>query len=217
MRLSKSPSLLLILVFFLAACSPDRAGGVPLSPANSAASGNPENSSGQPTDLPPTPFCKSENLSAEVSASGAGGSMNFTLRLVNAGSTACILEGPPTISLVDNTASPLNISKTYNCMECNTGENESNPSTSESAPPLVGTSAPGDALNRRIGLEPGQGVNVFLTWQNWCEPFPDGGVNIQLALPEDAGILEAPTNVVVGASCDSSGNSSTLIVSEYRQ
>jgi hypothetical protein len=223
MRPLISPILLFALVFLLAACTMSRGEGAKLSPSTStvsaAAASGYQVSAAEPTVLPPTPLCQSEDLSVEVSGSGTTGAMSFTLRLVNAGGSACVLEEPPAISLIAGNNNSLKISNTLICQECTIEENQTSLKlyTSQSSLAPVGTYAPGFVPRHKIGLETGQGVNVFLTWENWCEPFPASGIIIQLTLPENSGILTIPTDATVGPTCDSSNAGSTLTISEYQQ
>jgi hypothetical protein len=70
-------------------------------------------------------------------------------------------------------------------------------------------------LSSGIGVGPGEHVGVFMEWENWCQPFPEGGVELRLVFSDSLGFVKGPTNAYVGGPCRFSNDSSQIWVSQY--
>jgi hypothetical protein len=136
--------------------------------------------------------------------------MAISLHLTNTSANTCVLQGPPDVQLVDSSGQPLNIQVQNFCFQCNPTTGTLNTPEAPTA-----TAEAQAALHLRLALQPGQSAIVFMLWNNWCEPFPEGGVNVQLSLPGSLGQVTAPSNARTGGRCDAKDQPSTLLVSEY--
>lgn len=71
-----------------------------------------------------------------------------------------------------------------------------------------------ESTTARIGLWPGWETWLSLAWGNWCgTPFPEG-VDIQLTLMNDAGVINIPTDIQAGGACNAPGYQSSVGISK---
>ena len=136
-----------VVVFAAGAFAGVRALGGPLAPQPV---GRSSTSSAQPAHA-----CTSEQLRAIGSIEGAAGSRQGAIRLTNLSEGTCILQGTPTITLLDQSLDPITSGVTF------------------------GSSPAGWVVNRSpeptgwpvVTLVPGDSASVRVRWSNWC---PDG-------------------------------------------
>jgi hypothetical protein len=170
-----------------------------------------------PTLPPDAPPCQAADLTGEARTNGAGGSITFGVSITNRGSQLCFLQGPPEIALVDNQGKALDIHINNECFpQCGpTPDPNQTPSmaTQTALAPLQTVQA-SLVLNGKIGLAPGASAVIFMIWSNWCQPFPQGGVRVQLTLPGGS-LIEIPGDAGGGGRCDAPGEPSSMMVSQY--
>jgi hypothetical protein len=141
--------------------------------------------------------CRASDLKILAGAEGVGGSVLFMVEITNFGRTACYLQGPPDIKLVDETGQLLDINYQSGCFLCKAGTE--------------------GLLFAKVGIRPKQAVYTTMSWRNWCNPFPQKGVQIRLTLPDGLGEVVGPTDAYHGARCDddSGVGKSGVGVSQY--
>lgn len=172
-----------------------------------------------PTSTPPggAAACDTANLTGTAEASDATGAITFTVLITNEGSTACILQGQPQIQIVNQQGEPLVLQGIPFCFECSptgTPETTLTPGTQE-AENQAATATASVVLKEPVILSSRKSARVFLTWQNWCPPFPEGGVNLLMTLPGGSGELTIPTDAHSGGRCDLPDAGSTLSISQF--
>jgi hypothetical protein len=163
--------------------------------------------------------CRASDLRGEAGAQGATGSIVFSVGLTNISTSVCTLQGPPQIQLIDQHGRVLDMRYYTHCFLCDMSTSEA-----EEATPLPATITPRiptetavvqERLYGKIGIGPGKRIGVFLIWDNWCQPFPEGGVIIRLTLPDRLGKVDIPTDAYVGGRCDAPKARSSLMVSHF--
>ena len=170
-----------------------------------------------PTVVAGAPPCNAADLSGSAHAEGATGSMTFSVKITNLGNSTCNLQGPPDVQLVDQASQPLDIDYKLNCFLCfPTGNDYATPSpATQTAQVPTATAIAQNLLYGQVSLAPGRSASVFLIWNNWCQPFPEGGVQIRLSLPASGGQLTIPTDARAAGRCDVPEARSTLMVSQF--
>jgi hypothetical protein len=113
--------------------------------------------------------------------------------ITNMGESPCYLQGPPNIDLVDSEGQVLDIDYSLGCFLCKGEENQ--------------------LLSARAGIAPRKHVTVRLFWDNWCQPFPKGGIWVRLMLPNAN--VEGPADARFGGRCDVPWARSRLGVAQY--
>ncbi len=173
----------------------------------------------QPTGTPPpsTPTfpagaapCRASELALGDSSQGATGTIVIQAKITNVGQTVCYLQGPPDIQLVDQAGQPLDVVYSTACFLCNNVD-----ALGTALPAATQTAAADDRLKVKFGLGPGEGVWTVLLWNNWCKPFPEGEVRVQLLLPNASGVATGPLDIPGAGRCDVPGAPSTLVIGEY--
>jgi hypothetical protein len=161
--------------------------------------------------------CHATDLRATAGTNGAGGSISFGIQVTNTSASVCTLQGPPQIQLVNQRGQVLDSDYFVNCFRCSeliSAYETALPATLI-ASAVTATSVGQTVLYGKIGIGPGERAGVFLLWQNWCQPFPKGGVRIRLTLAEQLGRLEVATDAYVGGRCDAADARSSVMISHF--
>lgn len=160
-----------------------------------------------PVDAPP---CNASDLQISGFTEGFPTYIQFDVLITNMGKSVCFLQGPPDIKLVTGDGTMLGIEYSFHCIACNLFV-----PNLHSLPLPTQTETAQGLLYSKIGIGPNEHVGVFMDWENWCRPFPEGGVELKLSLSDGLGVVEGPTNAYVGGPCRFSNESSQIWVSQY--
>jgi hypothetical protein len=134
----------------------------------------------------------------------------FGVPITNISPSICYLQGPPDVKLLNNAGQVLDIEYYSHCFLCNDAA-----PLETAVPALTQTAVVQKVLYGKIGIGPNEQVSVTLIWDNWCKPFPEGGIKIRLTLPDELGIVEGVTDAYVGSRCNVPNGKSYLMISHY--
>lgn len=169
------------------------------------------------TSPPPSPTfpagaapCRASDLAIHDNTQGATGTIVIQVQITNAGRTVCYLQGPADIKLADTAGQPVDLVYSTACFLCDNVD-----ALGTALPAATHIAAVQGSLNAKFGLGPGEGLWAILQWNNWCKPFPAGGVKVWLILPEASGVVDGPADILIGGRCDVPGAPSTLVIGEY--
>jgi hypothetical protein len=153
--------------------------------------------------------CNPSDLQISARTEGYPTYLQFDVTIKNKGKSACLLQGPPDIKLVAGDGTALDSVYSYRCFDC-----------LRYVPDLLSIPEPTQGaviqkiLSGKIGINPDEGVVVFMDWSNWCRPFPESGVHVRLALPGGKEV-EGSTDAYVSSPCIDSDGSSLVVISRY--
>jgi hypothetical protein len=163
-----------------------------------------------PTFPADAPLCNASDLQISAFTEGFPTYLQFDVTIINVGKSVCSLQGPPDIKLVDRDGTMLDIGYSFHCITCNRFV-----PNLRALPFPTQTATAQQLLSSGIGVGPGEHVGVFMEWENWCQPFPEGGVELRLVFSDSLGFVKGPTNAYVGGPCRFSNDSSQIWVSQY--
>jgi hypothetical protein len=156
------------------------------------------------TPLPPVPadapFCKPANLQASFGSNGATQSILLSAGLINTGAEACFLQSWPQIRLFDLQGKALDVDYSY--FDIGLG-----------APGSTATEEAQEANTAKVGLWPGWSVWANLVWYNWCAAPVSGGAVIRMTF-NYSGVINIPTDVTGGGTCNAQGQRSYVGVAK---
>lgn len=149
------------------------------------------------TPLPTFPMaaspCRSSDLRSELFTGGATGSVVLVISVVNIGGSACTLQGPPDVQLLDQDKTPLEVAY------C--------PWTEWSPSAQNG---PGD----QIGIGPQETIVVRMMWRDWYK-YAGQAIMVRLDLAGENGYLENSTTVFSCEGCTYPDFDSWVMVSPF--
>lgn len=153
-------------------------------------------STAQPGQNPFTPapdarLCAAVDLQASSNAHDSPDALALGVTLVNGSGTACSLQNPAQITLLD-AGSPLDV---------------------QTIQAQVGPDEPG-VPPEMLTVSPGESAVLVLEWRNACGQTLQNGLTLLLSLPGGER-LEIETDVPAVPRCTSPGDPSTLIVNPY--
>jgi hypothetical protein len=156
--------------------------------------------------------CHASDLAVSDRTGAATGTIVIQVSIANVSQLVCYLQGPPAIQLVDLAGQPLDVAYSTACFQCGNVD-----SLGTAMPPATQTAEAQSRLEVKLGLGLGERLTTMELWNNWCKPFPVGGVKVRLALPGAAGIVDGPPDVNIGGRCDVEGAPSTLVTGAYER
>ena len=166
-----------------------------------AATGTAQPSKTPLPDVPSdAPFCKPADLQASFGSNGATQSILLSAGLKNIGSAACFLQSWPQIRLLDPQGRALDVDYSY--FDIGLG-----------APGSTATEEAKEANTAKVGLWPGWSVWANLVWYNWCAAPVSGGAVIRMTF-NYSGVINIPTDVTGGGTCNAQGQRSYVGVAK---
>jgi hypothetical protein len=154
-----------------------------------------------PTIPPDSPFCCPADLKTSFASNGATENILLGVGLKNISSNPCYLQAWPQVLLVDQQGRPLDVDYGY----FNLGAGDATSAATEQAH---------ESTTAKVGLWPGWIVWLNLIWQNWCGTPVSGGVVLRLTLINNAGVVDVPTDVQTGGTCNAPGYRSYVGISK---
>jgi hypothetical protein len=175
--------------------------------------------SASPTVTPSTgtSVCDTSNLTASAVSLDATEAITFSVRITNQDPTTCELQGWPQVQIVNQQGEALVLQNIPFCFECSPPGNlvTTLAPSEQTVQPSVTTATAQAVLHRPVILASGKSARLFLTWRNWCPPFPNDGVSLLMTLSGGSGELIIPTDAHSGGRCVAPTAGSTLTISQF--
>lgn len=150
-----------------------------------------------------SPLCRSTDLLAYYEAGPLGAMMGmFSIGVIfrDVSNAPCYMQAWPQIVLVDRQGKPIDVD--YNYFDPSGDANS------------AATKQAGDYLTAKLGLWPNQEASVSLLWGNWCGLSISDGVVIRIALLNNSGVINLPTYINMGGTCNAPSYRSEVSISK---
>ena len=136
-----------------------------------------------------TRLCAAADLRTSSNSNDASGSIQIGVTLVNVSQTACLVIGPPPVTMMGN-------GRVLDLQIIQAPSDQTPP-----APPAV-------------MVAPGNSIVAILLWSNYCGGALAGGPTLHLALTTDQG-LDIPLEPQAVPDCTAQNQPSTLTINPY--
>lgn len=154
--------------------------------------------------------CEASALQISARTEGFPTYLALFVEISNNSRSTCYLQGPPAIILVDHAGKPLDVEYYSVCYDC-----KKFIPLLTTRPRATQTAVLQELLYGKIGVGSNEHIGVEMDWENWCKPFPEGGVYVRLTLPDGLGVVDGPTDAYATSPCFFPNNRSQIGIGHY--